>query len=152
MDALLSALPLRRGRLALAAIPASPAARAALLEFAPDLVLSLTPDDERARLGAADLPEWLSTRGIAWRAFPVADFSTPESPGWPPLAAEIATILDAGGRVLVHCRAGLGRSGMIALRLMAEAGEPPVEALARLRAARPGTVETEAQYRWAAAP
>jgi hypothetical protein len=38
---------------------------------------------------------------------------------------------------------------MIALRLMVEDGEAPDAALARLRAARPCAVETNAQMRWA---
>ncbi len=146
----LSTLPLRRGTLALSVLPATPEARAALAAFAPDLVVSLTPEDERAALGAADLPDWLAARGISWHPFPVEDFATPaDGADWPALGQAAAALLDRGGRLLIHCRAGLGRSGMIALRLMVEAGEAPEPALARLRAARPGAVETPDQYRWA---
>lgn len=146
----LSTLPLRRGTLALGALPASPEARAALAGFAPGLVVSLTPEGERAALGAADLPDWLAARGIGWQPFPIDDFATPaEGADWPALGHAAAALLDRGGRLLIHCRAGLGRSGMIALRLMVETGEDPETALARLRAARPGAVETEAQLRWA---
>ena len=59
--------------------------------------------------------------------------------------------LRGGGRVLVHCRGGCGRSGMVALRLMIEAGEAPDEALSRLRSVRPCAVETKAQMGWAMA-
>ena len=41
---------------------------------------------------------------------------------------------------------------MAALRLMVEAGEDGVAALARLREMRPCAVETEAQMAWALAP
>ena len=41
------------------------------------------------------------------------------------------------------------RSGMIALRLMVERGADPDEALKRLRAVRPGAVETDEQRLWA---
>ena len=57
--------------------------------------------------------------------------------------------LTGRGRVLIHCKGGCGRSGMVALRLMIEAGEAPDEALARLRSVRPCAVETDAQMRWA---
>ena len=146
----ISPLPLRHGTLALCAVPTGADARAALAAFAPALVISMTEADELVSLGAGDLPDWLAAQGIAWRGFPVADFSTPP-PGadWSALGVEAARILDGGGRVLLHCRGGLGRSGMVALRLMIEAGENPDTALTRLRAARPGAVETEAQYRWA---
>lgn len=149
-DMSLSTLPLRHGTLALSVIPAGTVARGALLEFAPDLVVSLTPAGEMARLGAGDLPDWLAAKAIAWHPFPVEDFATPpEGADWPALGRAAATLLDTGGRLVIHCRAGLGRSGMIALRLMVEAGEAPEPALTRLRAARPGAVETPAQYRWA---
>ncbi len=51
--------------------------------------------------------------------------------------------------VLVHCRGGLGRSGMIVARLLAERGETaPID---RVRRARPGAVETEDQAAWVGA-
>jgi len=45
----------------------------------------------------------------------------------------------------VHCRGGLGRSGMIAARMLVELGTPADEAIARVRSARPGAVETSEQ-------
>jgi len=47
--------------------------------------------------------------------------------------------------VLIHCTGGLGRSGMIAARLLVELGEEPRLAMQRVRAARPGAIETAAQ-------
>src|SRR5207245_7627296 len=47
--------------------------------------------------------------------------------------------------VLIHCTGGLGRSGMIAARLMVELGEEPRLAMQRVRAARPGAIEAAAQ-------
>ena len=70
---------------------------------------------------------------------------------WRALGANARRALAGGGRVLIHCRAGCGRSGMAALRLMIECGEAPDEALARLRAVRPCAVETGAQMAWAMA-
>jgi protein-tyrosine phosphatase len=114
------------------------------------LVISLTTQIERDAI-APDLPADLARHGTAWRPFPITDFSTPES-GWPSLSPLIHAELAKGGRVLLHCMGGCGRSGMIALRLMVEAGEDPDTALIRLRAARPCAVETEAQRLWACQP
>jgi ADP-ribosyl-[dinitrogen reductase] hydrolase len=50
-----------------------------------------------------------------------------------------------GNRIVVHCRGGLGRTGVIAARLLIELGEAPDKALQRVRAARPGAVETPEQ-------
>ena len=123
----------------------------AIHAWAPDLVLSLSSDAEMAGI-ADDLPDDMEKIGIAWRHFPITDFGVPtESEGalWPMLATELLGWLDRGGRVLLHCKGGCGRSGMVALRLMAEAGEPPDEALLRLREVRPCAVETDEQYHWA---
>lgn len=149
----LNALELGGGSLGLCPLPAGPGARAAVAAFAPALVVSMTPPAEMAAAGAGDLAGWLAGQGIGWAGFPVEDFGTPQAGAdWPALAARVRAALADGGRVVLHCRAGLGRTGMVALRLMVEAGEAPGAALARLRAARPGTVETEAQYRWASSP
>ena len=50
-----------------------------------------------------------------------------------------------GQSLVVHCRGGLGRTGLISARLLIELGESPARALARVRAARPGAVETREQ-------
>jgi protein-tyrosine phosphatase len=48
----------------------------------------------------------------------------------------------------MHCRGGSGRAGMIAARLLAETGVDLNEAMARVRAVRPGGIETPAQEDW----
>jgi protein-tyrosine phosphatase len=92
----------------------------------------------------------LATAGLDWLHLPVPDFGVPgDAAGWDAAQDRIGRLLAGGGRVLVHCRAGLGRSGAVLLRLMVAAGEGPEPALARLRSVRPGAVETDAQRRWA---
>ena len=44
-----------------------------------------------------------------------------------------------------HCRGGLGRAGMISARLLVESGVEPEVAIAKVRAARPGAIETREQ-------
>jgi protein-tyrosine phosphatase len=126
---------------------------AAIAAWRPALVVSLTAADDLARHGADAMPALLAVDGIGHRHFPVVDFGAPDfgDMTWRPLAAELHAALDASRRVLVHCLAGCGRSGMVALRLMVERGEAAEPALARLRAARPCAVETDGQLAWAAA-
>ena len=146
-------LPLRAGLLALSPLPASAEARAQVARFAPALVVSMTETAEMASLGAADLPAWLAANGIAWHHFPVADFGVPAPDAdWPALSQRAQDCLASGRRVLLHCRGGIGRSGMVALKLMIEAGADPDQALQQLRAVRPGAVETPQQHAWARQP
>ena len=49
-------------------------------------------------------------------------------------------------RVLVHCEHGIGRAPMLALCLMCEKGEAPLDALRRLRTVRPRVSPSIAQY------
>lgn len=126
-----------------------------LLAWQPSLVVSMTTAAEMADLGAGAMGADLIARGVAWLHLPIADFGTPGADVravWPDVSRRAQDILWRGGRVLIHCRGGCGRSGMAALRLMVEADEPPGPALARLRAARPCAVETEAQLAWASDP
>jgi len=140
------------GTLALAPLPADAAALAMVLDWRPDLVLSLTEAAERAALGAGALPHEVAQAGIGWIGLPVVDYGVPAAGGgWDAASARMRGALAAGGRVLIHCRGGCGRSGMAALRLMVEAGEAPEAALARLRAVRPCAVETADQRAWAMA-
>lgn len=117
-----------------------------------ELVLTLVEPAELVALGCAGLPQAVQDLGMAWRHFPITDFGVPKADaGWEALSSELRALLVCGGRVMVHCRGGCGRTGMIALRLMVEAGEEPGAALARLRALRPCAVETKAQGVWASA-
>lgn len=143
-------LTCRAGRLGICPLPGA-ADMGRLRGWGPDLVLTMVSQPE--------LPDWLprglAEHGVAWRHLPIMDFGAPEGATaalWPEAAAQAHAVLTRGGRVLVHCRAGCGRSGMAVLRLLVEAGEAPEAALERLRAVRPCAVETQAQYEWASIP
>jgi predicted protein tyrosine phosphatase len=114
-----------------------------------DLVLTLVEPAEAAALSPA-LASALAQAGIAQLCFPVVDYGVPAE-GWTVVSAALHGLLAKGGRIVVHCRGGCGRTGMIALRLMIEHGEPPEFALARLRSVRLCAVETDAQQQWATA-
>ena len=123
-----------------------------LLGFGPALVLTMTTDEELVSKEAETLPDDLARNGITWLHLPIADFGAPDAGTatlWPEASAKARGVLAQGGKVLVHCMGGCGRSGMAALRLMVELGEEPSVALNRLRAVRPCAVETPEQYGWA---
>ncbi|MFN7222526.1 MAG: protein-tyrosine phosphatase family protein [Paracoccaceae bacterium] len=123
-----------------------------VIAWRPDLVITMTSKLELAAKGAASLPTDLATAGIAWTHLPVPDFGTPKAETnalWPETSARTRHVLATGGKILVHCMGGCGRSGMAVLRLLTDAGEDADEALARLRKARPCAIETKAQLRWA---
>ena len=115
------------------------------------IVVTLVTAEEMMALRVSHLGEQVSARGMRWLHLPIPDVSTPaaewerrwkEERGW------IHSELDAGRRVLVHCKGGLGRAGLVAARILIERGEQPSAALAAVRAARPGAIETVAQEQY----
>lgn len=150
----IASLPVGTGQLALCPLPGRTGTLEADLNAirasGAELLLSLTEPGELRRLGVCDLHQAFDARGFLWRGFPIPDFGIPASDAaWSPLSLLAHDVMGHGGSVLIHCHGGLGRSGMIALRLMVERGEEPVAALTRLRTVRPGAVEIEAQFDWA---
>ena len=112
------------------------------------LVLTLVEPHELAALQVPQLGAEVQRRGMAWRHLPIADYSVPTpdfEAQWSVHGPEIRALLRGGGDVLVHCKGGLGRAGMIAARLLAELGMPPDEAIRTVRRARKGAIETPSQ-------
>jgi protein-tyrosine phosphatase len=117
-------------------------------------VLTLAPHEELIRHGAHRLSSLLMNEGIEWHHFPIVDYATPlpsQERAWSDLSERLHDHLNNNRTILVHCYAGVGRSGMVALRLLVEQGANPEEALKQIRQVRPGAVECPAQYEWAIA-
>ena len=152
----ISDLAILNGRLGIAPLPGRggdyAGDLAGLLAWRPDVVVTMTESHEMDAKGASGLGPALGAAGVTWLHLPLVDFGAPDAAfdrAWPEASRRCLDVLEAGGRVLVHCHGGCGRSGMVCLRLMIEAGEAMPEALARLRAVRACAVETDGQMAWA---
>ncbi|MGA2113317.1 MAG: dual specificity protein phosphatase family protein [Bryobacteraceae bacterium] len=142
------------GRLAIAARPrggdwlddeASGWRRAGL-----DVVVSLLEEEEAGQLGLTDEDLAAAANGIRFVSFPIADRGVPASNRRAiALLRDIAGALEDGKNVAVHCRQGIGRSGLVAAAALVTAGMSADSAIETVSAARGRTVpETEAQHRW----
>lgn len=157
MDGLvIYALPVGGGTLAIASLPGRGGDYRGDLgvfnEWKPGIVISMTTEAEMVEVGGENLGSDIQALASRWYHLPVRDFETPDAETaalWPEVSRNVRQALRGGGRVIVHCRGGCGRSGMVALRLMVECGEEPFKALRRLRALRDCAVETKAQMQWA---
>jgi ADP-ribosyl-[dinitrogen reductase] hydrolase len=121
---------------------------AAIRAWGAGLLVTLMESAELERLGVPDLGDRVRAAGLAWLHLPIADFGVPDAAfeaAWTTAGQALRTRLRAGRDVALHCRGGLGRSGTIAARLLVELGTPPETAIAAVRAARPGAIETVAQ-------
>ncbi|MCW2275860.1 protein-tyrosine phosphatase [Rhodoblastus acidophilus] len=112
------------------------------------LVVTLVEPAELLALKVPDLGAKVFEKGLDWRHLPIPDFSIPDAAferAWRTHGRDIRALLRGGGDVLVHCKGGLGRAGMIAARLLVELGMEPRQAIKEVRAARKGAIETPTQ-------
>jgi protein-tyrosine phosphatase len=126
---------------------------AAIEAWGASLLVSLNEPAEFARLGVLTFVEDVRARRFRWLHAPIHDMDTPGAAfaaAWATAGPAIAAALDGQGRVAIHCAAGLGRTGLLAARLLVDRGLTADEAIARVRRARPGTIETARQEAYVA--
>jgi atypical dual specificity phosphatase len=76
---------------------------------------------------------------------PVVDFTAPSPEQLEQGVATIVQARAAGQRVAVHCGGGLGRTGTLLACYLVQQGMEAEAAVDRVRAVRPGSVETAEQ-------
>jgi ADP-ribosyl-[dinitrogen reductase] hydrolase len=121
---------------------------ASIQEWGASLLVTLVEDHELSMLKVPDLGTRARDHGLDWLHLPIVDVSVPSAAfeaAWPQHARGLAARLAAGDSLVLHCRGGLGRTGLVAARLLIELGNDAVAAIARVRAARHGAIETAAQ-------
>lgn len=121
---------------------------AAIADWGAAAVITLVEDHELIDLQVPNLGEVVSDHHMDWLHLPIPDVSIP-GPAfetvWATAGEALRDRLRAGFNIVVHCKGGLGRAGTIAARLLAELGVEAGEAIRRVRAVRPGALETIAQ-------
>ncbi len=115
-----------------------------------NVLVTLLDEREFDLLKVPHLGEMAESAGLDWYPLPIPDMDVP---GWTferlwiYAGVRLRRLLRRGGRIAIHCRAGLGRSGTIAARLLVELGAAPADAIQRVRLARPGAIQNSAQER-----
>ena len=120
-------------------------------EWGARIVLTLVEEHELHLLQVSDLGEQVRARGMEWHHLPIPDLDPPGlafEERWQALLPSLKAQLAAGGKILVHCRGGLGRAGTVAACLLVEMGDVASEAIRKVRSARPRAIETSEQQRY----
>jgi ADP-ribosyl-[dinitrogen reductase] hydrolase len=108
-------------------------------------VVTLVTQQELTDLRVDGLGSAIRTRALMWAHLPIIDVSVPcerFEQEWTDTGASLRALLRGGASILVHCKGGLGRAGMIAARLLVELGWQAEAAIAAVREVRPGAIET----------
>ncbi|MCB1744557.1 MAG: cyclin-dependent kinase inhibitor 3 family protein [Gammaproteobacteria bacterium] len=112
------------------------------------VLVSLIEDEEIGFLGLYELPHLVAQHDLIWTHLPIRDMGVPDKrfeARWLEEGERIRSMLRGGETVVLHCLAGLGRTGTIAARLLVEFGMEPEAAIVRVRDARPGAIQTRKQ-------
>jgi protein-tyrosine phosphatase len=115
-----------------------------------DTLLSLLTPEEEQDLDLKCEAQEAKARGMKFLSLPIPDRQVPNS------ESEVSVVLDrldadlsAGKNVVVHCRQGIGRTGLVAACLLITKGLTPDGAIKSVSVARGNPVpETTEQRRW----
>lgn len=113
-------------------------------------VLSLLTSEEQRELDLVNESAEAKAHGITFLTFPIEDRQVPDSEkSLTKILEQVDSELSSGRNVLVHCRQGIGRVGLVAACLLLIKGLGAKGALKRLTAARGVPLpETSEQRRW----
>lgn len=113
-------------------------------------VVSLLTPEEEQDLDLHGEKSAVRNEGVQFISLPIQDRQVPSSQTeFARTLEKVAAMLAGGKNVLVHCRQGIGRSGLVAACLLVVAGFEPEAAMKEVSAARGVPIpETAQQSDW----
>lgn len=115
-----------------------------------NVIVSLLDFGEILELGLRQEQAICEANSIEFLSFPIKDRGVPDSPAhFVHFVRHLHQKLLDGQNMVIHCRAGIGRSGLMAACLLVHANESPHKAFARVSEARKLNVpDTREQIDW----
>jgi len=88
----------------------------------------------------------LNAAGLQSVHFPIPDMGVPEFQPTVDLCRRISAWMELGRCTVLHCRAGLGRTGTIIACALVYRGEGAIKAIELIRKINPGYIQTDEQF------
>ena len=110
-------------------------------------LVSLLEASEAKELGLSEESNWCSEHNMIFMHQPIKDFTLPvDVTAFLASMASVHALARQGANVVIHCRAGIGRSGMAASALLMFEGMTASEAIAMVSESRARAIpDTEEQ-------
>jgi len=113
-----------------------------------DIIVSVLERSELKLLGCDNLTKEIKLNNFVWFHFPITDFDIPTKNSLSELnllLSELEKFLKKEKNIIIHCKAGLGRTGTIASLLLTKLGLSTKNAVHYIRKYRPGSIDTNEQ-------
>ena len=114
-------------------------------------VVTLMTAAELARLELDQLGQQVEREGMRWFHLPIEDDQAPDSAfdlTWQQALPAMRALLGDGKHLVIHCKGGSGRTGLVAAALLMTLGQPQAEAMAAIKAHRPKAFNLAAHRQW----
>ena len=117
--------------------------------YGASLLVCLLEPQELTLLHIEDLFDRAREHEISTVRLPMPDGGVPADPrALEGVVQRIVSTAKEARNVIVHCRGGLGRTGLVVACCLVSAGRDAKTATELVRAARPGAIENGTQERW----
>lgn len=113
-------------------------------------VVSLLEEPEAIALGLFKEEQYVLEAGMSFLSYPLADRGVPRSvERFGIFTLSLYHQIAGGCNTVIHCRAGIGRSGLVAAAVLLHCGFDPIQAFSHVSKARRVSVpDTEEQVAW----
>ena len=113
-----------------------------------DRVVSLLETEEAAHLGLAEEAAACKKLGMAFTSFPVRDMHPPANlRRFRQLSTQLHEELQQGKNIVIHCYAGIGRTGVLSGSILIRSGMSPRDAIELMSTIRGRNMpQTQEQY------
>jgi protein-tyrosine phosphatase len=111
-----------------------------LKEAGAKAVLTMMEVEEMEKFGVTDIPAKCKELGLEWFHLPIEDDHAPEkefTKAWKKSQTRILELLEQAGGIVIHCKGGSGRTGLMAGQLLLETGMPLQKVMDTVKSCRP---------------
>jgi len=98
---------------------------AQLKQAGTSMLLTLMFDDEMARNNLSAIEQLCQQHQMIWRQLPIMDDAAPDAvfeQRWQQNLATITEVIAQQGTIAIHCKGGVGRTGLVAALILANFG------------------------------